>query len=244
VFRMTRTPGADWPDQLSLPGQTHVAQGPHDMSNMYLAHHAFRRDLARFEAAVRHTPVGDPEAWRAMASRWESFAFILHHHHTIEDEMIWPVLVRRTEAAGDTSATEVLRAMEAEHDLIDPTLEGCAAGFAAMISHPCEDHRNALDVHVTTARQLLGDHLRHEESAAIPLIQRHMSAEDWHASEQFAEQGVPLRRLATLVPWSVAGLPDEVRSQLAASSPAVLRVLIRLLEGRFTRRERRAFRYA
>ena len=114
------------------------------------------------------------------------FAFVLHHHHTIEDETMWPVLVGHAEAAATPSATEVLRAMEAEHDLIDPTLAACAEGFAAMTSHPCDDHRNALDVHVTTARQLLGDHLRHEETEAIALIQRWMTPEEWHAAEEYA----------------------------------------------------------
>ena len=135
-----------WPEQLSLPGQTHVAEGPHDLANMYLSHHAFRRDLRQFEAAVRGTPVGEADCWRLLAERWEGFAFILHHHHTIEDEMIWPVLLRRTEEAADTAGTELLHSMEAEHDLIDPTLAACAEGFATMTTHPCEDHRNALDL--------------------------------------------------------------------------------------------------
>ena len=42
----TQKPETSWPDQASYPGQTHVAPGPHSMTNMYRAHHAFRRDLA------------------------------------------------------------------------------------------------------------------------------------------------------------------------------------------------------
>src|SRR5687768_2233902 len=34
--------------QMELPGQKHVAEGPLDLTGMYMAHHAFRRDLARF----------------------------------------------------------------------------------------------------------------------------------------------------------------------------------------------------
>src|SRR3546814_2114133 len=45
-------PTGDHP-QISLPGQAHVAHGPHDQSGMYLMHHAFRRDLGSFESAVR-----------------------------------------------------------------------------------------------------------------------------------------------------------------------------------------------
>src|SRR4029079_12710711 len=87
----------DRPSQICLPGQTHVAEGPHDQTGMYVMHHAFRRDLDRFQAAVRATPVDERDTWRALAARWERFAEVLHHHHTVEDEHIWPVMERRLE---------------------------------------------------------------------------------------------------------------------------------------------------
>ena len=235
---------AAWPDQVSYPGQTHVAPGPHDMTNMYRAHFAFRRDLAKFEAAVRNTPVGMADSWAALAERWTIFAAVLHHHHTIEDVMIWPVLLRRTEAEPDPAATTLLHAMETEHDLIDPALEGCSDGFAAMVSHPCPDHRNALDVHVTSARQLLADHLRHEETEAIPLIQRVMTGEEWAASETYATKGLDPRKLLELVPWMVEGMTPELLAREAAAAPLLMRVVLKLFGRRWARRERVAFCYA
>ncbi len=95
-------------DQISLPAQA--------------LHHAVRRDLTAFESAVRHTPVGDTDAWRALRGRWDLLAAVLGP--------------------------------------IDPALAGCAESFAAMAAHPCADHRNALDVHVTSTRALLLEHLR------------------------------------------------------------------------------------
>jgi hypothetical protein len=44
-----------YPRQVSLSGQAAVADGPYDQTGMYVMHHAFRRDLARFESAVRRT---------------------------------------------------------------------------------------------------------------------------------------------------------------------------------------------
>jgi hemerythrin-like domain-containing protein len=239
-----QTPETTWPEQVSYPGQTHVAPGPHDMANMYRAHFAFRRDLAKFEAAVRKTPVEASESWQALARRWAIFAEVLHHHHTIEDVMIWPVLLRRTQADGDTTGTALLHAMEDEHELIDPSLEVCAAGFTAMVEHPCDDHRNALDVHVTSARQLLAHHLRHEETEAIPLIMRAMTAEEWEASEAYAAKGLSPLELAELVPWMVEGMSPELLAREAAGAPLLMRVLLRLFGRRWARRERVAFRYA
>jgi hemerythrin-like domain-containing protein len=237
-------PTATWPQQISYPGQSHTAAGPHDMTGMYRAHFAFRRDLAKFEAAVRKTPVEATDSWRALAERWAIFAEVLHHHHTIEDVMIWPVLLRSTEADGDTAGTALLHAMEAEHEHIDPSLAGCADGFTAMVEHPCDDHRNALDVHVTSARQLLADHLRHEETEAIPLIMRAMTDEEWAASEAYATQGASPRKLVELVPWLVEGMSPELLAREKAAAPRVMRLLLALVRGRWARRERVAFRYA
>ena len=46
-----------------------------------------------FAAAVRATPVADRRAWRLLTERWDLFATVLHHHHTAEDEHVWPALV-------------------------------------------------------------------------------------------------------------------------------------------------------
>jgi hypothetical protein len=158
--------------------------------------------------------------------------------------MIWPVLLRRTEADGDTAGTALLHAMEAEHEHIDPSLEGCTAGFAAMVQHPCDDHRNALDVHVTSARRLLADHLRHEETEAIPLVMRAMTTEEWEASEAYAAKGLSPRKLPELVPWIVDGMSPELLEREKAGAPWVMRLLLTLFGRRWARRERVAFRYA
>ena len=88
---------------MSLPGQQHVAEGPLDLNGMYMAHHAFRRDLARFAVAARQTPVEDVEVWRALAIRWEQFGSVLHHHQTTEDDVLWPAAAghRRRRGPGD-----------------------------------------------------------------------------------------------------------------------------------------------
>ena len=143
---------AEHPVQISLPGQTHVAHGPHDQTGMYVMHHAFRRDLARFESAVRQTPLGEEEVWRALAARWGRFATVLHHHHEVEDAAIWPLVVRRVDEAGGAQAEAgraVLAAMEAEHEEIDPALAACAARLPrdgrAPLRRPPQRPRRAPD---------------------------------------------------------------------------------------------------
>ena len=231
-------------EQISLPGQTHVAEGPYDQTPMYLMHHAFRRDLNRFETAVRATPIGEVATWQALARRWDRFAEVLHHHHQVEDEYIWPVLERHAAEDGETSATEMLHAMEAEHAQIDPALQAVQQAFRAMADHPCADHRNALDVRVTAVRAALLEHLRHEETDALPYLQRVTTPEEEKAMSKGAESGYPMRITPFVVPWVSEEVPDELSTPiLKAAGPAFV-VLLRLTRGRFRRGEQKAFRYA
>ena len=87
----------DWPTQLSFPGQEAAPEGPVDMFMMYVMHHAFRRDLVDFAAAVPRTPAGERETWRTLQARWELFATVLHNHHSGEDAGLWPLLLERAE---------------------------------------------------------------------------------------------------------------------------------------------------
>ena len=88
--------------QVLLPGQAAAPEGPVDMIMMYVMHHAFRRDLAAFAAAVPATPVEDArDLAGAGRSGGPRFAEVLHKHHSGEDAGLWPLLLERVDAAGD-----------------------------------------------------------------------------------------------------------------------------------------------
>ena len=176
-----------------------------------------------------------------LARRWDRLAVVLHHHHTVEDDSIWPLVRRRVEEAAVPGGLEVLEAMAAEHDLLDPALEACGRGFAAMAAVPTEDQRNALDVHVSTTRTLLLDHLRHEESEALPLLQRTLTAEDFAATEAAAEKGYPPRIMAFLLPWVADGVPPEVIGRTLGEAGSAYQPPAPALRPRYARGERRAF---
>jgi len=231
-------------EQVSFPGQAHVAHGPHDQTGMYFMHHALRRDLARFESAVRATPIGAADTWTALAERWARFGEILHHHHSVEDDALWPLLTRHAERLGDQAALTMLTDMEAEHGVIDPTLKAVTAGFAAMREHPCVDHRNALDVHVTAARGALLDHLAHEETEALPFLQRVVTAPENAAFEAAAQKAYGPRILVFVVPWAADGVPADLAKKILDDAGKPFAVLLWLTRGRYERATRKAFAFA
>ncbi|CCH76794.1 conserved hypothetical protein [Nostocoides japonicum T1-X7] len=227
--------------QLLLPGQAAAPEGPVDVHMMYVLHHAFRRDLRAFASAAAHTPLEERTTWRALSARFEQFGWALHHHHSGEDTGLWPLL--RERSAPEDVAT--LDAMEAEHEEIDPLLTACAAGLTRLADHADEDARAALVVRLVAARESLGRHLAHEETAAMALVQRHLTQADWtHVEETAFAAKMSLSRVVFLVPWVGHELPDTVRDQLLADAPVAMRLIHRLTAGRFARRERAIFRYA
>ena len=210
------------------------------MTMMYVMHHAFRRDLATFAAAVAVTPVEDREAWVAMNERWALFAASLHHHHHGEDTWLWPALMEKVEA--DERAT--LEAMEAEHGEIDPVLEACAAGLARLAERADPDARAALTVRLTAAKASLSRHLHHEETETIALIQRVMTAEEWEAIDEKFKGSITFGEIVKLVPWALHQVPAEVRARLFAEPGGGMhRVMWMLTRRRFERLDRRAFRH-
>ena len=171
---------------------------------------------------------------------------MLHHHHELEDEFY---------LAGDAAPGRrarrrrgrwpTLAAMEAEHEQIDPALAACEAGLATMAAHPCPDHRDRLDVDVTRTRAALLDHLRHEETEAIPLMQRILPADDWEP----LREGRPVRpsrsgSCRSCVGWGLHGLPADAAARMTAIAGPGYVLVHRLVRRGWERRERRTFRYA
>ena len=227
-----------WPTQLLLPGQAAAPEGPLDMWMMYVTHHAYRRDLAKFCAAAEATATEDRRTWRALLARWELFGLALHHHHHAEDAALWPLLMARADAAGQA----VLRAMEAEHAEIDPILAAVTVGLTRLSRAADDDARAALLVRLVAGRESLGRHLAHEETEAIALMQELMTQPEWQQmqDDHFKPDKITWVMIKNVLPWTIDGVPAAVRERLLGDMPAG-RLVWRLSRGGYARRERAAF---
>lgn len=239
----TTTDGAN-AAPITFPGQAAAPPGPVELMPMYLMHHAFRRDLSAFATAAATLPVEDRAAWRLLEQRWSQFARILHHHHSGEDTVLWPLLLARVDAAGDRDGRATLEAMEAEHSEIDPLLEGCAAGLSRLAEQADEDARAALVVRLNATRERLAQHLGHEERDAMALVQAHLSPAEWHAMDEDFARDYTARDKLFALPWVLHDVPEQVLPRvldyIGTAPTLVWRVAMRR---RFVRRERTVFGY-
>lgn len=229
--------------QVELPGQSCVAEGPIDHTGMYVMHHAIRRDLANLVAATAQTPPDDRTTWKALAGYWQLFAELLHHHHTAEDDHYWPVLADAANRRGTEADRNVVAAMAAEHDAIDPVLAACHAGFRDVQAQPTVERIEVLHQRLDVAQRLVCDHMAHEERDALTLVQRVVSLQEYARIERGIGKAYPLRVVRMLVPWAFGGLPGPIRDDLLAKAGRPERMLFRLGRRSFERRQAAAFRW-
>ena len=193
-----------------------------DFTMMYVTHDAFRRDLGRFTAASAAGTAHAP----GVRAGWENFKAQLLLHHSVEDTHLWPRVRRAT--AGRPAGLALLDEMEAEHAQIDPLLAAVDDALAGAASN--------LAGHVAELASALEWHLRHEEEAALPLIQSVCTPADWRAFAGAMRRRQGIKGAAIYVPWILDGSAPDGQRRFLAALPAPVRVISRLLwEPRYRR---------
>ena len=125
-----------------------------DLSGFLIAHAGMRQEFGLL-ARVAAQPL-DP-ARAALAEEQIAMVLeVLHHHHTAEDDTIWPMLVTRV-----PSAAADLDALEADHQRLDPLI--AAAGDT---TRPLAQRAPVL----AALHEQINAHLDREEATAVPLI--------------------------------------------------------------------------
>jgi iron-sulfur cluster repair protein YtfE (RIC family) len=176
---------------------------------MLLVHRVFREEFA---ALARQAADGAPRA-QALEEQLGLVLRAQHEQHTGEDTLLWPLLLKRA-----PESAPVLAEMEAEHDELDPLIT--AAGDT---DRSLKDRADAL----RRLSERLDAHLDREEREALPLIERHVPADEYEALDKIMIKrlGKDLPMFAGAVMWHAT--PEE-REQVLSSTPRILGVLWRL----------------
>jgi hypothetical protein len=187
--------------------------GKIDFTMMYAAHDAFSRDLERLLLACR-TGAG----WRDTDhARWTTFTAQLHIHHHAEDDALWPPL----RATGlDAREVAIMDAMEREHAQIDPHLDDVRHAIAARDAA-------AVAAGLRRLRDSLAAHMRHEENAALPMIETHLGPAGWRAFTGTFRETQGIRGAAVYLPWLIEGATKDAEVKVLGMLPPPARLLYR-----------------
>ena len=198
---------------------------PTDTWDMVLVHRVFRREFRMLPAIVRAVPAGDTRRAEIVGDHLANVASGLHHHHTAEDDLVWPKLLERA-----SLHTELINRMEAQHARLHEPLDRIAELNPRWRARADAADRDGLADVIAQASVALDEHLADEEREILPLIEKHLTPAEWRAVGERGKESIPKGRMALVFLGAIfeEATPAE-QKRFLAELPAPARVLWRLI---------------
>ncbi|WP_329089054.1 hypothetical protein OG979_34060 [Actinomadura citrea] len=192
-----------------------------DLTMLYAAYDAFRRDAARLETAAARTAArpGSALGWAPAASTWSLFTSHWSLQDRAEKNALWTVMYAK-DADGPGRIGVVLDAMAALALKAVPLIDGVDAAL---------EHRDraAFAGYARDLRASVDALLDFKESNALPLIQEALTPFEWGTFDVEFRRGLGLRGLGVFLPWLLDGAPDGTRRAVLGLLPPPIRLCYR-----------------
>ncbi len=208
-----------------------TSPAPTDTRVMNTLHTFFRREHRLAGGLLRGVADGDTRRSRVVGTHLDFLCRALHHHHTIEDRILWPLLLERV----PDELAPVVHLMESQHERVDGLVQeigvllpGWTRDGDAATATRLADLFDTLYVH-------LAEHLDAEEERLLPIAARAVTQAEW---DELGERGRTRTRRSELSlalgMFQYEGDPAVIAKMLAEAPPPVRWIVPRL--------SRRAFR--
>jgi hemerythrin-like domain-containing protein len=189
------------------------------VGEMTVVHRVFRKELGMLPALVTGTADGDKRRARTLGSHYRFVTEVLHHHHTYEDDHLWPVLLERC-----PMDAELINRMETQHERV--------AGWIATLPDLWQAWEFTAD-QATGARlaeglaalsAALDEHLHDEEEFLLPLMADHLTVAEWKAFGKHAAKTMDKRRGLFWIGLMFEDITDDEYARFWAGLPAYVRL--------------------
>ena len=206
-----------------------------DTHDMHVVHRVFRREAALMPRLVRSVRPGDTGRARLITAHCRDYMLGLHHHHTAEDTLIWPLLLARV----DLEAELVLR-MEEQHARVATGLTEVERLLAPWAASAAPADGEVLAAALERHRAALVEHLTDEEDHLLPLIERHLTVAEYaKLGENFGAE-TPRDKLLFFLGALLEEATPEEAAELLGKVPPPARLIWRLVgKRRYARGTRR-----
>ncbi|WP_127497091.1 hemerythrin domain-containing protein [Actinoplanes solisilvae] len=196
-----------------------------DTWDMIVVHRVFRREFRILPALVRAVKPGDTVRAGVLGEHLANVAGGLHHHHTGEDEMVWPLMLERAAMHAD-----LINRMEAQHERLHEPLARIDEILPRWRARALATDRDELADVIAQASVALDEHLADEEREILPLIERYLTPDEWRAVGERGRKTIPSGRMALVFLGSILeeATPSETKRFLA-ELPLPARLLWRLI---------------
>lgn len=213
----------------------HPLTTPTDTRVMGVVHSMYRREFRLAGEAVRGVAPGDTARAAVVAEHLQLIHGSLHHHHTAEDDLLWPKLLERV----PEELSPLVHLMEQQHATVEALLEEIADVLPRWRSTADVLDRDGLaDLHDRLHLHLV-EHMDAEEERLLPIASRTVTQEEWEEMGAAARSGTARSRSLLVLGMIAHDGDPEVVSLMLAGAPAPIRWLLPRLARRSYRRHAR-----
>jgi hemerythrin-like domain-containing protein len=189
---------------------------------MGIVHDALRRDLSRLRTALMTAPYPDGDRKHALAEHVAWLMDFLHEHHHGEDNGLYPMV-----RAKNPDAAELLDAMNADHQRIDPAMDRLRDANERWRTSSEDSARLDMVAALDALDEVLLPHLEREEAEMMPVVASSITHRDWHTWDQQTNiKPKSMPKLAEEGNWLLDGLTGERREVLLHEVPAIPRYIV------------------
>lgn len=144
--------------------------------DMVLVHRVFRREFHAAAWLVETVRAGDVARARVVGDHLVFILSALHHHHTAEDDHVWPKLQTRA-ASNDAD----IQRMVDEHAAIAAVVRRVETLLCPWSASADRGYGQQLAAVVSELSTLVNEHLDNEERIALPVIEQYLRDDEWQA---------------------------------------------------------------
>lgn len=207
-------------------------------AEMATIHSAFRRELRLAPALVRSVDHGDRLRAGVVSAHLDLVDRFLHHHHTIEDSMVWPKLLDRVPA----EIMPIVELMETQHEIVADVLKRTRALRMEWRKDADSSRAAQLATLYAQLHDALVEHLDAEERHVMPLVEACMTQKEWATIGRAAQRGTAFRdgpRMLGMLAYD--GNPDVIRHMLAAVPAPVRDTVIKIGQRAYAKHATRVY---
>jgi iron-sulfur cluster repair protein YtfE (RIC family) len=203
-----------------------------DTHEMVVVHRVFRREFRLLPAMITAVPGGDVRRARVIGQHASEMVTELHHHHTGEDELLWPRLQERA-----TLHADMVERMEEQHERVAGLLHEVTMLLPQWTATADPATGRRLAEVFTQAGAALNEHLADEEQHILPVVEAHITEQEWQQLGERAIAAMPKSRLLVFMGYILEETDPSERALFLGKIPPPARLAYRLVGGPRYRRE-------
>jgi len=196
-----------------------------DTRIMPVIHTLFRRELRLAGGLLRSVTAGDTARAAVVADHLDLVGTVLHHHHTAEDDLLWPLLLERV----PDDLAPIVHLMESQHGRVEQLLGDIRPLLAQWRRTAAASERDAMASLYDELYVALAEHLDAEEQRLLPIAARSMTQQEWERMGEVARAGTPKdQQFVVLGMIAYDGGPEGVALLMHGAPPPVRWLVPRL----------------